>query len=179
MLQIQRAKVSFCRNFTILFIEKERSAALGVHLDLRLSLVNGPLFGLVLKTALSIPEGAQGPDTSPDERNGPADHVGSILLNTEDKGSDHSSCHLATDTPEKGQTVKHLTEVVTGFVSGVESLAEFNVTAAVDCNDVLDDPVDSRAELGASRHGRDTERGGDLEKTHGILNDQFRTKGEH
>jgi hypothetical protein len=163
----------------IQFCLSKKKAQPWVHLDLGLSLVDGPLLGLMLKTASSVPEGAQCPDTSPDERNGPADHVSSILLDAEDKGSDHSSCHLATDSPEKSQTVKHLTEVVTGFVSSVESLAEFDVTAAVDCNNILDDPVNSRAELGASRHGRDAERGGNLEKTHGILDDQFRTKGEH
>jgi len=130
---------------------------LSVRLDLRLAKVDGPLLGLMLETASSIPESAQCPDASPDERNGPADDIGSILLNGEDKGSDHSSCDLTTNTPEQSQAVKHLTEVVAGFVSGVESLAEFDVTAAVDCNDILDDPVNSRAELGASRHRRDTE----------------------
>lgn len=105
--------IQFC------LVEKERSTALGVHLDLGLSLVDGPLFGLVLKTALGVPEGAQCPDTSPDERNGPADHISSILLDAEDKGSDYSGCHLTTNTPEQSQPVKHLAEVVTGFVSGV------------------------------------------------------------
>ena len=150
-----------------------------VHLDLGLSLRLGPVFLFKSDAALDVPEGAKRPDSSPDERYGPADHVGSILLESEDESSDNSGCKLTTDTPEQSQSVEHLAEVVAGFVSGVESLAEFDVTAAVDCNDILDDPVDSRAELRPSRHGRDTERGGDLEETHGILNDQFRTKGEH
>jgi hypothetical protein len=134
-------------------LSKDKSrAALAVNLHNRLSLLDGPRISLVFKTASGIPEGAQRPDTSPDERNGPADHVGSILLDGEDKGSDHSGCHLGTNTPEQSKAMKHLTEVVTGFVSGVESFTEFDVTATVDCNDIFNDPVDSRAKLGAGRH---------------------------
>ena len=123
-----------------------------VHLDHRLSMCFGPILLFESETALDIPEGTERPDSSPDERYGPADHVGSILLESEDESSDNSGCKLTTNTPEQSQSVKHLAEVVTGFVSGVESLAELNVTTTVNGDNIFDDPVNSRTQLGTGRH---------------------------
>lgn len=123
-----------------------------VHLDHRLSMCFGPILLFEPETALDIPEGTERPDSSPDERYGPADHVGSILLESEDESSDNSGCKLTTDTPEQSQSVEHLAEVVAGFVSGVESLAELDVTATVNGDNIFDDPVNSRTQLGTGRH---------------------------
>lgn len=133
----------------------------------------GPALRLEVQAVLDVCKRAQCPDTGPDERDGPADHIGSIFLDGEDESANDGGSNLGTDTPEQCQSMEHLAEIVAGFVSGVESLTEGDIATTVDSDNVFDDPVNSGTQLRSSRHRRDTEGRRNAEQTHTILDDQF------
>ena len=111
-------------------------------------------------TALDPRESDGSPDAGPDKWQRPSDAVGGVVGDGEDQDSDDDGGSLGADTPEQGQSVQHLPEVVACFISGVQSLSELDTTRAVDGDDVFNDPVDARAQLRLGRQRRDTEGSG-------------------
>lgn len=99
-----------------------------------------------------VPESGKSPAPGPDEGSGPSNTVRSVSLKCEDQNGAHDGGSLGTDTPEQCQPVQHLPKIVACFISGVQSLSELDTSHSVDGDDVFNDPVDARADLGLGGH---------------------------
>ena len=110
-----------------------------------------------------VPESAKRPDTSPDERCGPANDIAGLSVDGENQDSTESGhCH-GTNTPEETETTEHGAEDMAGFVAAVQGFAVLGASATVDTDDVFDHGVNTRTELGAFGNTGDTAWCGDLE----------------
>ena len=136
-------------------------------------MVFGPLFELEFQTSLHPSERNGRPDAGPQKRHSPADNICRISFEGEDKNRDDDGRQFGTNSPEECQSVQHLPEVVAGLISGVELLAELDIASTVDGNNVFNDPVDTRTQLGTGGHGRDAERRWEAEDAHTILDDHL------
>jgi hypothetical protein len=133
---------------------------------------------LLLELPAHVPESGQCPDTSPDERCGPANDIASFSIDGEDQNGAKSRHGHCSNAPEKTETTQHGAEDMTGFVAAVEGFAVLGSAGTVYTNDVFDHGVNSRAELGTFGDARNSARSGNLEQTAHVDKEKFHSEDE-